>query len=173
MNVISDIEAPETISHIPQAFPAWFPDAQPLESYKKSIRILAMKLVEESTSSGAHPLLSLASAKTLKSLVNDVVAAITAAAEKQSLEAYLGARDKEGHTIWTPVKTRRALLKRIDCTIRGLGVDEVATQTEIDIGDISKGVSEVSDLIGLPKRDNLRRGRRKGSKNSVTNDRLK
>jgi hypothetical protein len=177
INVISDIEAPETISHIHQIFPAWFPDAQPLESYKKSIRILAMKLVEESASSGAQPLLSLASSRTLKSLVNDVVAAIAAAAKKQSLEAYLGARDKEGHPIWTPARTKRALLKRIDwtidCTIRGLGVDEVATQTEADIGDISKGVSEVSDLIGLPKRDDFRRGRRKGSKNSITSDRLK
>lgn len=177
MNVISDIKAPETISHIHQVFPAWFPDSQPLESYKKSISSLAMKLVEESASLGAHPLLALASPKTLKSLANEVVAAITATAKKQSLEAYLGTLDHSGRPMWTPVKTKRALLKRIDwtidCTIRGLGVDEVATQAEADVGDVSKGVSEVSDLIGLPKRDDFKRGRRKGSKDSVTSDRLK
>jgi hypothetical protein len=94
------------------------------------------------------------------------VAAVVGAAKYQSLNAYLGAHDESGDTLWRPVKGRRALAKRIDwaiyCTVGGLGVIKVATQEDADLGEVSKGVSEVLDLIGLSKPKDLKRGRRKG-----------
>lgn len=176
MTVISDLPPPESIVPV-YDFPAWSPDAKPLKSYEESVRPLAARFVEEAYRSGGHPLLSLAKPKTLESLVNDVVAAVVGAAKSQSLNAYLGAHDESGDRLWRPVKGRRALAKRIDwaiyCTVGGLGVMEVATQEDADLGEVSKGVSEVLDLIGLPKPKDLKRGRRKGSKDSLLSDRRK
>jgi len=176
MDVVSDDPAPDSVGPV-HTFPAWFPDSEPLSSYEKAVRDKAGRLVGEFLSSGSNVPLTLASSGTAESWMDDVVSVVVEAARAQALAAYLGAPGGEGGAGWNKVKTSRSLLKKIDwtidATVRGMGLKEVATIDEDSLGDVSSGVSEVSELIDLRKRDEYKRGRRKGSKNLPSSDRKK
>jgi hypothetical protein len=181
MTVVSDDPAPESVGPV-HSFPAWFPDSEPLKSYEKAVREKAGRLVEEFVSSGSSVLLSLVSAGTVASWVDDVVSAVVDAARSQARGAYLGgAAGGKGESGWSRAKTSRSLLKKIDwtidATVRGMELKEVATiaaGTEgLNLGDVSSGVSEVSGLIDLRKGDAFKRGRRKGSRDGFKRGRRK
>lgn len=171
VSVVSDEPAPESVGPV-YSFPAWFPDSEPLRSYVKAVREKAARLVEEFVSSGSNALLSLVSAGTAGSWVDDVVSAVVDAARSQARGGYLGASGGKGGAGWSRVRTSRSLLKKIDwtidATVRGIDLKEVATiwgdSGGLNLGTVSDGVSEVSELIDLRKRDDFRRGRVKRSK---------